>query len=227
MPWPRWHRSQRCAPPDAARARALHEASSPSSHRRRTGPCRRRSGDPRAPGDWRRRNASGAVSYSSLARLWYVLGRIGERQPLRGERDSFDDLAVAGTTADVSRNGFDDVLAGRLRIVAQQRRRGQHHAGRAITALQAVHFAERVLDDAELAGSGRDAFDRRDLVTVSLHGKHQAGARRFAVEQNRAGAADAVLAAGMRAGETEILAQTIEQGLPRLDIGAAALAVDG
>ena len=58
-----------------------------------------------------------------------------------------------------------------------------------------------VLDQAQLARRRRDAFDGGDSVAVGLHREHQAGARRLAVEQHGAGAADAVLAAGMRAGE--------------------------
>ena len=60
---------------------------------------------------------------------------------------------------------------------------------------------------------GREALDRRDLVrhrpaTANM----QARARRRAVEQHRAGAADAVLAAEMSAGQTELMTQKIGQG---------------
>ena len=64
-------------------------------------------------------------------------------------------------------------------------------------------------------------------IAVGLHGEHQAGAHRLAVEQHRAGAADAVLAAGMGAGEPELLAQAVEQGLARLDLDGVRAAVDG
>ena len=59
-----------------------------------------------------------------------------------------------------------------------------------------------------------------------LHGKHQAGAHRDAVEQHGAGAADAVLAAGMRAGQRQLVAQAIEQRGARLDVERAVFAVD-
>ena len=74
-------------------------------------------------------------------------------------------------------------------------------AGRAVAALHAVGLAERVLDHAELARRGRQPLDGGDGVAVGLHREHQAGAHRLAVDQHRAGAADAVLAAGMGAGE--------------------------
>ncbi len=75
-------------------------------------------------------------------------------------------------------------------------------------------------------GAGASAFDGRDLVSVRLHREHQAGAHRLAVDQHGAGAADAVLAAGMGAVQKKILAQRVEQRLARLDIGGTADAVD-
>ena len=56
--------------------------------------------------------------------------------------------------------------------------------------------------------------------------EHQAGAHRHAVEQHGAGAADAVLAAGMRALEAEQVAQAIEQRGARLDLELVQRAVD-
>ena len=75
-------------------------------------------------------------------------------------------------------------------------------------------------------GRRRQTLDGGDLVAVGLHREHQAGTHRLAIDQHGAGAADAVLAAGMRAVEQEILAQHIEQRLARLDIGGPADAVD-
>jgi len=73
----------------------------------------------------------------------------------------------------------------------------------------------------------RDAFDGEDIVAVGLHREHQARARRIAVEQNRAGAADAVLAAEMGAGELKPLAQKVRQRQAHRHGGFMALAVDG
>ena len=63
----------------------------------------------------------------------------------------------------------------------------------------------------------REPFDRADLLALRLHGEHQAGAHRLAVEDHRAGAADAVLAADMRAGLPAIVADGVDQRLARLD----------
>ena len=61
----------------------------------------------------------------------------------------------------------------------------------------------------QLVRAGRDALDGGDLMAVGLHREHQAGARRASVEEDRAGAADAVFAAEMRAGEAELMAEEI------------------
>ena len=65
----------------------------------------------------------------------------------------------------------------------------------------------------------------RDLVPVGLDGEHQARADGRAVEEDGAGAADAVLAAEMGAGEPDILAERVGEGPPRLDLDAVLLAV--
>ena len=75
-------------------------------------------------------------------------GPVGAAHALGGERDGFDDLRVAGAAADIAGDRVDDLLARRLRIVGEQRMRGEDHGRRAIAALHAVRFAERVLDRA-------------------------------------------------------------------------------
>src|SRR5258708_13122517 len=94
--------------------------------------------------------------------------------------------------------------------------RGEDHAGGAVSALQAVGFAEGILDHAELARRRREAFDGRDLVAVRLHGKHQAGSDRLAIDQHGAGPADPVLAPGMGTMENKILTHRIDQRLSPL-----------
>ena len=62
------------------------------------------------------------------------------------------------------------------------------------------------------------ALDRRHLRVLGLDRQHQAAANGFAVEQDRAGAADAMLAAEMCAGEPQLVAQRVGQALARLDL---------
>jgi hypothetical protein len=50
----------------------------------------------------------------------------------------------------------------------------------------------------------RQPFDGHDAVTVGLRREHQTGAHRCVVEQHRAGAAHAMLAADMGASEQKV-----------------------
>src|SRR5262249_60286890 len=72
----------------------------------------------------------------------------------------------------------------------------------------------------------RDALDGPAPGAIALPREHQAAAHDHAVDAQRAGAADAVFAADMAAGEAEGLAQEIDDGLPRIDALAHRLAVD-
>ncbi len=64
-------------------------------------------------------------------------------------------------------------------------------------------------------------------MAVCLHRKHQAGARRAVIEQDGARAADAVLAAEVRASETKLMADEIRESDADLDLFLVPLAVDG
>ena len=65
-----------------------------------------------------------------------------------------------------------------------------------------------------------------NLRPVCLDGEQQARASRGAVEDHRAGAADAVLAADVRPGKAESVADEIREEEARLDDLAVAAAVD-
>ena len=67
----------------------------------------------------------------------------------------------------------------------------------------------------------------RMFSAVGLDREHQAGADRLAVEDDGAGAADAVLAADMGAGLAAVVADRVDQGLARLDADRVRRAVDG
>ena len=71
----------------------------------------------------------------------------------------------------------------------------------------------------------RQALDGLDRVAVGLRGEHQAGANGNAVEDHRAGAADAVLAADMGPRQQEIVPQEVAQQQSRLHAAAVWRAV--
>ena len=108
-----------------------------------------------------------------------------------------------------------------------QRVGGEHQeARRAVAALQPVMRDERLLQRMQLAAV-RQPLHGAYLLALRLHREHQARAHRLAVDDHRAGAADAVLAADMRAGLPAIVADGVDQRLARLDADGVVAAVDG
>jgi hypothetical protein len=69
------------------------------------------------------------------------------------------------------------------------------------------------------------AFDGGDFRAVLHDRQRQAGIDAAAVDQNRAGAALPMVAALFGAGQTEMVAQRIEQGGPRSDFELFSRAV--
>ena len=57
----------------------------------------------------------------------------------------------------------------------------------------------------------RQSFHGGDFLSIGLHREHQAGAHRLTVEQHGAGAAHAVLAADVRAGQFQMMSQEITE----------------
>jgi hypothetical protein len=66
---------------------------------------------------------------------------------------------------------------------------------------------KRFLQTISYRRTSRESFDSRDFVSFDLPSRHQAGARRITVDQNRAGAAVAGVAADFGPGHPETLAQ--------------------
>ena len=137
---------------------------------------------------------------------------------------SGDDVRICAAAADVSIHGLLDV------VVRWPDRFGHHRHSRhdltrgAVAALIAV-----VLDEGGLHGMQMirlaDALDGRDLIRRVHHGKRQARVHALAVHMHRAGAALAVIAALLGAGQVQVFAQAIEQRGPRIDAQRIALAV--
>ena len=71
-----------------------------------------------------------------------------------------------------------------------------------------------------------EALDGLDVAALGLDGEHQAAADRGPVDDDGAGAAHALLAAHVRAGEAQLLAQELRQRHARLGQAHLAPAVD-
>ena len=103
-------------------------------------------------------------------------------------------------------------VAHRGGVLRQQGLRGHQDARRAVAALGGAEIGERGLQRVELVAL-LQALDGLDRPPLHLGGERQAGEHRLAVDQHGAGAAFAELAAVLRAGQAELLAQHLEQGV--------------
>src|SRR5215468_4857055 len=154
-----------------------------------------------------------------------ALGSLSGAELVGGVLDGFDDLVVAGAPAQVPRDPVADLGLGRVRVPRQQRARAHQHAGRAEPALQAVALPEPLLQRMQRAAGG-EALDGLDRRAVGLDREHGAALDRLAVEADRARAAARGVAADVRAGQAERLADEVDEQQAGLDRAGLLLAVD-
>lgn len=115
-----------------------------------------------------------------------------------------------------------------MRIVHEKRGSADEQATRAVAALHRILVDERLLHRMELIAF-RKTLDRRDLQPIArglVHG-HEARCSLPSSGDDETGAALAEAAAIPRTGETEVVAQRLQQRNVRLDIELAPLAVHG
>ena len=79
-----------------------------------------------------------------------------------------------------------------------------------------MHFPEAALQRAQIVETAK-RLDGLDLAAVGLNRERAAGTGRQPVEKNGASAANAVLAAYMRAGQPDLVADEVGQQQPWLD----------
>jgi hypothetical protein len=123
------------------------------------------------------------------------------------------------------RHDLPNGVFGRAWLLAQERGNGHQQTRRAESALQSMCVAECRLEGAQRTVSGRKTLDRLHSMAAGLCGQHDARSRRFAVEEDGAGAADTVLAPDVRTGERELAADEIAEQQARLDIALVQRAV--
>src|SRR5438309_10877843 len=144
----------------------------------------------------------------------------------RGVVDRLDDVHVAGAAAEVSRDRLAYLQLRRFRVRREEGDRGHHHSGRAEAALQPVLLMEAFLDRMELAIL-LEPLDSRDRSLIGLNREHRARLHRAAVHENGARAAVGRIAADVRAGHPEVLAEEVDEKRARLDFDVVRDAVDG
>ena len=121
---------------------------------------------------------------------------------------------------------FADLGLGRIGVLPEQPGRLHDHARRAEAALEAVLVPERLLERVERGAIGH-AFDGLDLVAIRLDREDGARLGALAVEVDRAGAAVARVAADVRAGQAERVAQEVDEQETGFDVRLLGRPVDG
>src|SRR6266566_978002 len=124
--------------------------------------------------------------------------------------DRLDDIHVTGAAAKVPRDRLAYLELRRLLVRREEGDGGHHHSGSAEATLQTVLLVEAFLDRMELAVL-LETFDRRDGAPIGLHREDRARLHRTAVEQHGAGAAVRRVAADMRPGHAEVLAEEVDK----------------
>ena len=144
---------------------------------------------------------------------------------LRGIERRRDDRLVAGAPAEVAGECLAHLCLVRVGMLAQELGERHEDPRCAETALQAVMVLERLLKPVELAVRGK-RFDRDHFLPLALHREHQARPGTRAADQYRARAAHSMLAADVRAGEVQLVAQEIGERQARFDFARVRLAIE-
>ena len=153
------------------------------------------------------------------------LAPAGVPHPGDGRFDGFEDLQVAGAAAEVARERLANPLARRLRVPSSSALAVTRNAGRAVAALRAAQVGEGFLQRMQRPSAASPSMVVIDRA-VALDAEHQAREHRLAVDEHRARAALAQLAAVLGAGELQVLPQHFEQRLRAVNERDGRLAVD-
>src|SRR5216684_178608 len=138
--------------------------------------------------------------------------------------DRFENVLVTGATASISRDSFANLLVRRLGVLVQQVNGREKKARRAEAALQPVAFREGLLHWMQRAVR-RKALHRSDLSAVGHGGEERTRLDRAAVQKHCAGSAIGGIAANVRAGQVQVVAQEFHEQCSRLDQRLSRLAV--
>ncbi len=135
------------------------------------------------------------------------------------------DVRISAAAADIAAHEFANVVIRSAARFAKQRHRRHDLPGGAITALIGVVLQKSRLHRMQPSGRA-EPFDGDDLIAVMRGGEREATVHAAAADMDGAGAALAVVATLLGAGEMQDFAQAIEQGHARIDRNFALLAVD-
>ena len=130
-----------------------------------------------------------------------------------------EDRGIAGAAAEIALQRLGDFGPARHGIAHVERIERHDDAGRAEAALRAMVVEHRLLDRVEAAGPAAKMLDGHDVAAVERGDEADAGRHRFidefaleeAPDQHGAGAAIALGAALLRAGQPKLEPQVIEK----------------
>src|SRR4029078_12475213 len=138
---------------------------------------------------------------------------------LGARRDRFHDVVLAGTAADIAIELVaDGLLVEVVALAPHDVDRRHDHAGSAVAALQRIVLAERLLHRMQRPVRLGEPFGGGDVRTLYLPGEGRARLYRLAGDMDYAGAALRGVAAHMRSGEPQLLAQELHQKGARFDV---------
>src|SRR5207248_1701371 len=137
------------------------------------------------------------------------------RDRLRRAIDGAQDALVRTAAAHVLRESLADLAFAWPCMACEERRHGHHKAGDAVAALHRRLIDEGLLDRMQCAVAG-EPFDRRDRPARYGADRRHTRAQWLAIDDHRAGAAEPLAAAVLRAGEAGIEADEAEQVAGRI-----------
>ena len=148
--------------------------------------------------------------------------------------DGLHDLPIPGTPTQDPSDGVADLCLRRIGRAFEHVLGGHQHARCADPTLSRTRFQERPLQVPEVgelarcssAAARAHPFDRPDLAAANLRHRHQAGTRLLPVDPDGAGAAVPGVAADLRPGQPQIVAEHIGEPPHRLDLDVDRSSID-
>ena len=155
-------------------------------------------------------DTEGALAHAVvIAALQILVDLLFAAEHRSGQRDTLDNLFVAGAAADVTANGVLDLLLGGLGVLGDERCTRHDHAGDAKTALHGAHGAKGVHKG--LAHVLGQALNSHDVATGGKSSGQNARLHSRTVHMDGAGTAGALGAAILGGVNVQVVAQVAQQ----------------
>ena len=148
-------------------------------------------------------------------------------QALCRQQAGLDDGLIACATAQIASDGLPHLVLSGVQVFSEQFCECGEHARGAKAALQCMRLLEGLLQHREGLVRIGQALDGGDLTLMGLNRQHQTRSGSLVIDQDSASTTHPVLTTDVGAGEFEVLAQKIRQGLSGADAAVMVLAIDG